>query len=131
MRVRSLRLRTLLIGVAALALLLAAGIRWFRGTQYGFNVVVSRAVPKGATLADLEAVAGPAIRPPAADRLAAAIGRAAAAKPDGWREGDSWACYDFPDGNRWWFQVRDGRLVNYDPAVLASQPQPGRPSLIR
>lgn len=130
MRFRSLRLRTLLAAVALAALTLAVALRWSRGTQYGFNVVVSRAVPEGATLARLEAVAGPAIRPPATDRLAAAM-RDAVAGPDGWREGDSWACYDFPDGDRWWFQVRGGRLVNYDPAVLASQPQPSRPGLLR
>lgn len=48
---------------------------------------------------------------------------------DGWQDGDFWACYDFPGKSRWWFQVRNGKLVNYDPAVIASQSQARLPIL--
>ena len=116
-------------------IIVAVGMHWFRSNQPTFNLIVSRAVPKSGRLAELEAVAGRAIRPPATDRLASSMRRMVETNSnrysDGWEEGDFWACYDFPDGNRWWFQVRNGRLVNYDPAVLASQPQPRRPDAIR
>jgi hypothetical protein len=127
MRAWKPRLRTLVLVVGLAGLLFAAALHWFRGNIDGFNVVVSRSVPKGSTLADLEFVAGRATRPPSSDRAAMAMRRTVESNPgrypDGWKEGDFWACYDFPDKTRWWFQVRDGRLVNYDPAVLASQPQ--------
>ncbi len=137
MRVPRVRftVRRMMIAVGLTGLLIAVGLRWYLSNQYRFNGVVTRAVPKGSTLAHLESVAGRAVYPASTNRLALSMRRMVEADPaqypDGWEEGDFWACYDFPDGNRWWFQVRNRRLVNYDPAVLASQPQTKRPILLR
>lgn len=114
--------------VALVVWMASPGLRYrATGRQRDFNALVSRQVPMGSTLAALEAVAGPAEVPPADDRAVLALRASMAGQPqwypDGWREGDSWVCYRFPGESRWWFQVRDGRLVNYDPAVLAGQPQ--------
>jgi hypothetical protein len=134
LRIR-LSVRTMIVIVGLTAILMVAGLRWFRGSQGAFNVVIGRTVPRGSTLAALEAVAGPAIRPAPADRLTGAIRRKierdSVLNSDGWREGDFLVYYEFPDDNRWWFQIRDGKLVNYDPAVLMGQSQQGAGASIR
>ena len=127
MRLPRAKVRDLLLLVALTGLLIWAGFHWIRGDQYAFNVAVSQTVPRQSTLVRLESVIGPGHRPAPSDRLAVSMRRMVeshpAQYPDGWQKGDHWVCYDFPGGHRWWFQVRDGRLVNYDPAILASQPQ--------
>lgn len=121
MRRPTLRLRSLLIGVALLAVILAIGVRWYRSLPVPFHHLVSRAVPRGGSLSDLEAVAGPAQRLPGTDRLARFLSEQVIASPglspDGWREDDAWAVYH-RDDQVWGFQLRDGRIINYDPARL-------------
>lgn len=127
MRFRSIRLRTLLIVVGFVCALLAAYNRWFTADRHAFHRVVSRGVPKHATLAQLESVAGPSERVPASGPMADYIKRMVVAdlarNTDGWREDDTWAVY-YKNGNMWSFQIRDGRLVNYDPDALAKMPDP-------
>ncbi len=118
--------------LAVLALGLGAGvlISWtpswvygLTGGQWAFNRAVSWAVPREASLAQLEAVVGPGrpvLTPP---WLRQTVLREPSLYPDGWRVGDTSVSYSFPDKSVWYFQIRDGRLVNYDPSVMAGQPQ--------
>jgi hypothetical protein len=121
-----------LIGVGVVALFVVAAVFPPRiaalfyhvtNSQRHFNIAVSRAVPKGATLDQLEGLVGRAVRTPVPYWMKKQILRDPSGYPEGWREGDDAVFYTFPDQSRWYFQVRGGRLVNYDPAVLAGQPQ--------
>jgi len=120
------------LSLAVLALAMTAAVTlalspsWqyqLTGHQRPFNRAVSRAVPRGSTLARLESVAGPGKRASVPSWLQQIIRSRPNDYPDGWREEDFCVSYSFPGHSTWYFQVRDGRLVNYDPAVLAGQPQ--------
>jgi hypothetical protein len=93
------------------------------GSQRHFNLAVSRAIPKGATLAQLEAEVGRGRLVNAPPWMREMVRREPSRYTDGWREGDTCVSYSFPGKSTWYFQVRDGRLVNYNPSVLAGQPQ--------
>jgi len=93
------------------------------GRQRQFNLAVSRAVPSGASLVQLESVVGPGQRVPVPPWLRQMTHRHPNFYPDGWREGDTCVSYSFPYQSTWYFQVRGGRLVNYNPDVLSGQPQ--------
>jgi hypothetical protein len=130
MTLRFRRLSWGLLAVAALTLSAAGFLSLspsflyrLTGSQRQFNLAVSQSVLKGATLAQLENVVGPGQKVSIPPWLRQMIERQPGAYPDGWTEGDTCVSYSFPGNSTWYFQVRDGRLVNYDPAVLAGQPQ--------
>jgi hypothetical protein len=121
------RLRTLLVVVAVSATVMAVVSQWGRPTH--FPQVVSRDLQKNGTFADLQSAAGgvKGVKVEvvsAADPLARTLRRHVeddlSRNPDGWREGDAWAvCY--AEGMAWDFQFRNGRLVNYDPVIMAAK----------
>jgi hypothetical protein len=128
--------RKLLIGFIICALVTAAAITYvvnspvllykLTGSVRAFNTIVSRDVPKGSDISRLETVAGTGKRVPAPDWLLRDIQNRPERYPDGWKDGDTLVSYEFPGKGMsmiWYIQVREGRLVNYDPAELASQPQ--------
>ncbi|MDR3620154.1 MAG: hypothetical protein P4L85_12445 [Paludisphaera borealis] len=119
----SLALAALMVCAAALAAWNPAWLYRVTGSQRYFNIAVSRAVPRGATLAQLESVVGPGQRVADPSWSKKCIERMPSDNPDGWREGDVFVSYSFPGKVTWYFQARDGRLINYEPAVLAGQPQ--------
>jgi hypothetical protein len=128
MGVKSLRLIGAGLGMILLAAVILltrspASLYRLTGSQRQFNIAVSRYVPKGATLGQLEAVVARGTRTPVPSWLRRTIRREPDRFREGWREGDDCVSYAFPGNSRWYFQVRDGRLVNYDPVVLADQPQ--------
>src|SRR3954453_22544905 len=100
----------------AVVLLLSSPAHVYRltGSQHYFNLAVSGAVPRGGAVTRLRAVVGPGAEVAGPPWLLKTIQGDPARFPDGWREGDGFVSYTFPGNSTWYFQVRDGRLVNYD-----------------
>ncbi len=131
-----MRRRALVIGLTICVPVIVAAVIWLAnspallyrltGRVHYFNAAVSREVPKGSDVSHLEAVVGSGKRVEAPPWLLQNMEREPELYPDGWREGDEFIRYECsgPPGHCTLnFQVRNGKLVNYDPVVLASQPQ--------
>lgn len=100
MRDRSLRIVTVLcvlsvVGAVVLVVSSPARLYHLTGRQRFFNLAVSRGVPRGAALSQLEAVVGPGVPVPGPAWLIEQVRGDPARFPDGWREGDRFVRYTF------------------------------------
>jgi hypothetical protein len=125
------RRRLIIASIAGLALiavgfwLLAPPAVLYRVThsERHFNMTIKAGLPKGADVTQLESLVGRGekIAPP--DWMLPWIAEKPERNPDGWRDSDQIIRYPFARST-WYFQVRDGHLVNYDPADVVIDPPP-------
>lgn len=127
--------RIFILGLGCLCpTLIAAYISWnspalcyrITGAESFFKLAVSRYVPRHGSLSQLTEAVGRGTRLTDRDGLFMTgkhqVQRHPAANPEGWCEGDSLVLYTLPN-TLWFFRVRGDRLVNFDPRVIASQPE--------
>ncbi len=121
---RPMRHRRLIIGLAICSLILVAAGAWLvnhpalvyrlTGSEHYFATAIKETIPKGCDVGHLESLVGQGTPTAPPDWMLRWIDEKPNLSPDGWREGDKLIRYDF-SGSTWYFQIRDGHLVNYDP----------------
>jgi len=117
-----LLIASIVIGVSMIVLSPSRLYRLFGG-YHQFARAVRLSVPKDATLSQLEAAVGPGTPVGGEPSWMQAVARQSPQNfPDGFQANDSYVRHTFPE-MVFYFQIRRGRLVNFDPAKVTSDDQ--------